>query len=119
MLLEEFNNCLPERIVVYLYEQKVPSLSEAVVLADKFALTHKNIFLAPEEPERSTHVGNRKTRSPKTSWRSDSCFYCREPGHLIVVCPVLKKKEQAQNKNPSTVGFIQAEPGVGRCVVAT
>lgn len=34
MLLEEFKNCLPEKIVIYLIEQKVSSLSEAAVFAD-------------------------------------------------------------------------------------
>ncbi|XDV39050.1 hypothetical protein PO909_008345 [Leuciscus waleckii] len=34
MLLEEFKNCLPERVVTYLNEQKVTDLSQAAVLAD-------------------------------------------------------------------------------------
>ncbi|KAF7640719.1 hypothetical protein LDENG_00020130, partial [Lucifuga dentata] len=42
MLVEEFKNCLPERIVIYLNEQKVATLQQAAVLADEFALTHKN-----------------------------------------------------------------------------
>lgn len=41
MLLEELKKCLPERIVVYLNEQKVVSLVEAAMLANKFALTHQ------------------------------------------------------------------------------
>lgn len=35
------------------------------------------------------------------------CFYCHEPGHLIAVCPVLRKKEQSKNKSP--VGLIRGE----------
>ena len=35
ILLEEFKKCLPDRIVVYLSEQKVSSLSSAAVLADE------------------------------------------------------------------------------------
>lgn len=46
ILLEEFKNCLPERVVVYLNEQKETSLSQAAVLADEFVLTHKNVFSA-------------------------------------------------------------------------
>lgn len=34
VLLEEFKSCTPERIVVYLNEQKVTSLSQASVCAD-------------------------------------------------------------------------------------
>lgn len=67
VLLEEFKKCLPERIVIYLNEQKVPSLSEAAVLADEFALTHKNVFLTPGKPELPSNVGNKKTRSPQNS----------------------------------------------------
>ncbi len=44
VLLEEFKKCLPERIVMYLNEQKVVSLAEAAVLADEFALTHESVF---------------------------------------------------------------------------
>lgn len=42
LLLEDFKQCLSERIVLYLNEQKVSTLSEASVLADEFVLTHKN-----------------------------------------------------------------------------
>ncbi len=44
MLLEEFKGCLSERVVVYVNEQKVTTLSHAAVLADEFVLTHKNVF---------------------------------------------------------------------------
>lgn len=44
ILLEEFKNCVPANIVVYLNEQKVTSLADAAVLADEFVLTHKNVF---------------------------------------------------------------------------
>lgn len=42
MLLEDFKKCLPERIVLYLNEQKVTEMSAAAVLADKFVLTILN-----------------------------------------------------------------------------
>jgi hypothetical protein len=42
MLLEEFKNCVPERIVVYLNEQKVSTLRQTAILADEFALIHKS-----------------------------------------------------------------------------
>ena len=45
ILLEEFKKCLPDRVVVYLNEQKVDRLSSAAVLADEYALTHKTVFL--------------------------------------------------------------------------
>ncbi|KAI5624687.1 hypothetical protein C0J50_15493, partial [Silurus asotus] len=43
VLLEEFKNCLPDRVVVYPNERKVSSVSEAAVLADEFVLIHKNV----------------------------------------------------------------------------
>lgn len=49
MLMEEFKNQLPEKIAVYLNEQKVSSLTAAAVLAE-FALTHNSVlalFLMP------------------------------------------------------------------------
>lgn len=42
--LEEFKSCISDRIMVYLNEQKVTFLSQASVCADKFILTHRNIF---------------------------------------------------------------------------
>lgn len=39
VLLEDFNKCLPEHVVIYLNEQKVESLANAAVLTDEFALT--------------------------------------------------------------------------------
>ena len=44
VLVEEFKRCLPDRIVVYLNEQKVSSLSCAAVLSDEYVLTHKAAF---------------------------------------------------------------------------
>lgn len=50
LLLEEFKSCLPERVVVYLNEQKVSSVSQAAVLAEHVCtfsvtvLSHKTQF---------------------------------------------------------------------------
>ena len=44
LLLEEFKNCIADRIVVYLNEQKVSLLGEAAVFADEYVLTHKTVF---------------------------------------------------------------------------
>ena len=41
-LLEDFKDCKPSRIVIYQHEKKVVTLQDAAVLADEFALTHKN-----------------------------------------------------------------------------
>ncbi len=44
ILLEEFKSCIPDRIVVYLNEQKVTSLSQASVCADEFTLLIKTFY---------------------------------------------------------------------------
>lgn len=66
ILLEEFKNCLPDRIVIYLKGQKVLSLAEATVMADEFAVTHKSIFVQPARRE-TPFTDSRKPRSPKAS----------------------------------------------------
>ena len=43
-LLEEFTNCISDKIALYLNKQKVTSSSETAVLADEFVLTHKTVF---------------------------------------------------------------------------
>ena len=100
ILLEEFKKCLPERIVIYLNEQKESSVTKAAVLADEFILTHKSVFSMPA-PRVSHAMPEHRNRSPKLMRKSTSptagdsreCFYCHEPGHLIAVCPALRKKE--------------------------
>ncbi len=110
ILLEEFKNCLPEKVVVYLKEQKVTSISHAAVLADEFILIHKNVFL----PTRSgnsqpivdvpgVHFVRSKVNSPRA--REDrECFYCHKRGHIIVYCSLLKRKQQLPSKS---VGFVK------------
>ena len=119
VLLEDFKKFLPERIVVYLNEQKAVSLSQAAVFADEFALTHKSAFLSPIRETQRSAVNN-KSHSPKSSRRNVStgenraCYYCHEAGHLISVCPVLKSKEQSKSKSPSAVGLIHSEPTISQ-----
>ena len=48
VLLEDFKNHLPDRIVVHLNEQRVASMAQAAVLADEYALTHKTVFSNPQ-----------------------------------------------------------------------
>lgn len=47
ILIEEFKRCLPNRVVVYLNEQKVSTLPCAAILADEYVLTHKFSDLRP------------------------------------------------------------------------
>uniref|UniRef100_A0A7N8YKI4 Gypsy retrotransposon integrase-like protein 1 n=2 Tax=Mastacembelus armatus TaxID=205130 RepID=A0A7N8YKI4_9TELE len=113
VLLEEFKQCLPDRVVTYLNEQKVETLTDAAVLSDEFALIHKHTF----EPVT-------KVRLPKISKLGDigltsnvpaerQCFYCHQVGHIIADCPSLKKKQATASGDANKrahakgVGFTQ------------
>lgn len=100
-MLEEFKDCLPERVVVYLNEQKVISLSQAAVLADEFVLTHKTVFSSARSEKnstvQSTHSQPSSAKSPSTrSKEVRECFYCHKQGHAIADCLTLKRKQEQQ-----------------------
>lgn len=42
VLMEDFKNCLPERIVTHTNDRKVLSVSEAAALVDEYVLTHRD-----------------------------------------------------------------------------
>ncbi len=107
MLLEEFKGCLSERVVVYLNEQKVTTLSHAAVLADEFVLTHKNVFssVRPEKLQIDSLQSHTSRFSPPRNKEERECFYCHKKGHVIADCLALKRKQQPQ---PKSVGFVKA-----------
>ena len=125
MLLEEFKNSLPERMVVHLNEQKVTSLAEAAVLADTFVLTHKTVFTAPPRVETRSEVKSElvspyrfqsQSSVVTRSSKERSCFYCHKPGHVIADCLALKRKPP-QGPAPKGVGLIKTvKPAVKECV---
>lgn len=120
ILLEEFKNCLPEVVSVYLNDQKAVTLEQAAILADEFVLTHKvNFgdkqaeFLGQSKPNRSRFVKSVPlASSPAKKITNDGsiservCFYCKRPGHLITDCHVLSKKQ----KSTKTVAFVSPVP---------
>jgi len=120
ILLEEFKNCLPDVVSVYLNEQKAVTLEQAAILADEFVLIHKVHFgdqqvedLVQIKHNRSQFVksvpfaslsANKTTNDGLIAERA--CFYCKTPGHLIADCPVLSKKR----KSAKTVAFVNPVP---------
>ena len=60
VLLEEFKSCLPERVFIYLNEQKVDNVANAAVLADEFMLTHRTVF---SPPARRNPTGGREWKN--------------------------------------------------------
>ena len=118
MLLEDFKNHLPDRIVVHVNERKVPTLSEAAVMEDEYALTHKTVFTTPTSEVRTNTSQVARSSSyvadPPSSPGKDmrECYYCHREGHLIANCPTLKNKPRPpmsppQKKKP--VGFVRSE----------
>lgn len=110
MLLEEFKSCLPERIVTYLNEQKVASLSHAAVLADEFVLTHKSVFssvrtesVLPTLLPSSQPSLIRGKNTQKQTIVDRECFYCHKIGHVIADCLTLKRKQQQTPKGSGCV----------------
>lgn len=107
MLLEDFKKCLPERIVLYLNEQKVTDLATAAVSADEFALTHKNVFFSARTERNAAGVqpqlvpsqgkpANEQARmANEQSKERRECYYCHKAGHVIADCLVLKRKQQS------------------------
>ncbi len=122
ILLEDFKTCVPENVVVYLNEQKVSKLSDAAVLADEFALTHRTVFSSGRQSKTSLATetiaqGARRVNISNTSGGGKSvsksaerrvCFYCLDPGHMISDCKAWKQK--AINTKPKSVASIQSVP---------
>lgn len=93
ILLEDFKNCLSERIVVYLNEQKVSTLSAAAVLADEYVLTHKSVF--PPVSAVSHLPSPPRPSKPRGLKEERECCYCHQVGHVIANCLTLKRREQS------------------------
>uniref|UniRef100_A0A8C6KFK7 CCHC-type domain-containing protein n=1 Tax=Nothobranchius furzeri TaxID=105023 RepID=A0A8C6KFK7_NOTFU len=103
LLLEEFKRCLPEKLVLYLNEQKVSTLSAAALSADEFALTHRlNTETKFKRPTDS------KLKAPeKQAIKSlPRCFYCHQLGHIAKDCLILKRKNERRESPPREVGFL-------------
>ncbi|XP_073768826.1 uncharacterized protein [Danio rerio] len=109
ILLEEFKNCIPERVVIYLNEQKVTSLAQASVSADEFALTHKNVFLSARTEKNSVpsvEKDQSRLKNKNAQIREvRECFYCHKNGHIISECLLLKRKQQ--NAGTKSVAFVK------------
>lgn len=105
VLVEEFKKRLHDRLVVYLNEQKVTSLSATAVSGP----------VRPRSPPSpSTQVGC-TTTSVKEEHES---FYCPKRGHIIANCVSLKRKETSHSASsehqPKGLGLIQGIPS-GTC----
>lgn len=95
ILLEEFNNCLPDLMVVYFNEQKVKPLFSAAVLANDYVLSHKNVFLpiCVKKSHRALALQNSLPKLLSSKKDERECFYHQNFEHVIANCLTLKRKE--------------------------
>ncbi|KAK0137070.1 hypothetical protein N1851_026732 [Merluccius polli] len=106
ILLEEFKNCLSDRLATYINEQKALTLAAATVLADEYVLTRKDSFERTPVSERSSYSSWRKSNTPHSD-KSSSSHSDNVPkmGHTINKCFTLKNKSQP----PKSVVLIKSE----------
>ena len=107
VLLEDFKNHLPDRIVVHLNEQGVASMAQAAVLAEEYAITHKTVFSNPR-PVVSSRYARPQPAAGSTKTEGRECFYCHRVGHVVVDCPTLKNKQRSPPRRPKEVVLVQS-----------
>lgn len=122
MLLEDFKSSLPERLIMFFYEQKVTLVSKAAVLADEFVLTHKNVFSPTSRSDKTSKSCPARFESsrPSSPVRPVSppqselqCFYCHKKGQLIADCSTLKRKQPpSASSQPKGVGLIKVKSDI-------
>ena len=118
MLLEEFKRCINSDVKSFLDEKEVETLEKAARLADDYTLTHKVSFVskanlrkpfypsAGHKPSPSLPSGNSNQNAPKPEPPGENkghnplsqpiCNYCKQSGHIVSDCPVLKRKREKQ-----------------------
>ena len=121
ILLEDFKKNLPDRVVVYLNEQKVTTLAEASVLADEFVLTHRSSFSSNSAdrvpPPSVNEIGSIPFSSNRNAREPRECFYCHKSGHVIANCLALKRKSDQSVPQTKGVGLIKTGSVVPNTVV--
>ena len=118
MLVEEFKRCINSDVKSFLDEKEVETLEKAARLADDYTLTHKVSFVSKANPRKpfyppsghkpspSLQFGNSSQNAPKPKPPGENkghnplsqpiCNYCKQPGHIVSDCPVLKRKREKQ-----------------------
>ena len=118
MLVEEFKRCINSDVKSFLDEREVETLEKAARLADDYTLTHKVSFVSKANPRKpfyptsghkpspSLQSGNFGQNVPKPKPPGENkghnplsqpiCNYCKQSGHIVSDCPVLKRKREKQ-----------------------
>ncbi|XP_030229035.1 uncharacterized protein si:ch73-60h1.1 isoform X1 [Gadus morhua] len=140
VMLEQFKNVVPERIVTYLNEHNVKTAAEAAVLADGYVLTHKN-HLAYVRDYSQRYDNRRDDRDHRKDHRNvdaqvvrgnvgppgrlvsvplskseedNKCNYCWQLGHWKIDCPALLARRKSRftemNREVKDVGCVASIP---------
>ena len=126
MLVEEFKRCINSDVKSFLDEKEVETLEKAARLADDYTLTHKVSFVSKANPRKpfyppsghkpspSLQYGNSNQNAPKPKPPGENkghnplsqpiCNYCKQSGHIVSDCPVLKRKREKQ-EGPKPTGL--------------
>ncbi|XP_047469165.1 uncharacterized protein LOC125025237 [Penaeus chinensis] len=126
ILLEEFKRSVSVDIKLFLDEREVTTLSKAAILADNFSLTHsrrktQSYLCAGRKSGGSEESGDQGARPSKIVKSAQgknkiggdkidssvTCFYCKQRGHVIAVCPKLAAKNVAKGVTSLTVDLVE------------
>ena len=137
MLVEEFKRCINSDVKSFLDEKEVETLEKAARLADDYTLTHKVSFVSKANPRKpfyppsghkpspSFQSGNSNQNVPKPKPPGENkghnplsqpiCNYCKQSGHIVSDCPVLKRKREKQ-EDPKPTGLTSLKLTPQSCV---
>ena len=133
MLVEEFKRCINYDVKSFLDEKEVETLEKAARLADDYTLTHKVSFVSKANPRKpfypssghkpspSLPSGNSNQNAPKPKPPGENkghnplsqpiCNYCKQSGHIVSDCPVLKRKrEKQEGLKPTGLTSLKSTP---------
>ena len=133
MLVEEFKRCINSGVKFFLDEKEVKTLEKAARLADDYTLTHKVSFVSKANPRKpfypssghkpspSLQSGNSNQNAPKPKLPGENkghnplsqpiCNYCKQSGHIVSDCPVLKRKwEKQEGLKPTGLASLKLTP---------
>ena len=133
MLVEEFKKCINSDVKSFLDEREVETFDKATRLADDYTLTYKVSFIdkanprnpfypsSSHKPSPSFQAGNSNQNAPKPEPPGENkghnplsqpiCNYCKQSGHIISNCPVLKRKrEKQEDLKPTGITSLKLTP---------
>ena len=123
MLVEEFKRCINSDVKSFLDEKEVETLEKAARLADDYTLTHKVSFVSKANPRKPFYPlsGNSSQNASKPKPPRENkdhnplsqpiCNYCKQSGHIVSDCPVLKRKlEKQEGFKPTGLTSLKLTP---------